>query len=88
MKVRASLVTATVVAVLATAPMVGLAQSQADRTGTGGVAAGQEGSSGLVTTAVIAGAVIAAAVGIAVAVGSNDDNGTQALTTVTSTTTR
>lgn len=76
-------------AALTSATVPGLAQSQADRTGTGGVApaAGQEAGS-LVTTALVAGAVIAGAIGIAVAVSSDDDEKTPTVATITSTTTR
>lgn len=89
MVVRNSFAVATLIAALAAAPLTGLAQSQADRTGTGGVshAAGQEGP-GVGTTALIAGGVIAAAIGIAVAVSSSDDENSVAVTTVTSTATR
>lgn len=89
MVVRNSFAVATLIAALAAAPMTGLAQSQADRTGTGGVthAAGQE-TPAIATTALIAGGVIAAAIGIAVAVSSDDDENSVSVSTVTSTTTR
>lgn len=88
MVVRNSIAVATLIAALITAPIVGFAQSQSDRTGTGGVthAAGQEQPS-VATTALIAGGVIAAAVGIAVAVSSSDDESSVSVSTVTSTTT-
>jgi hypothetical protein len=70
------------------APTGLLAQSQAGRTGVGGVAvAGQEGGS-LATTAIVAGAVIAAAVGIAVAIGGDDSDAKTPVSSVVSTTTR
>jgi hypothetical protein len=89
MVVRNSVAVVTLIAALAAAPMTGFAQSQTDRTGTGGVAhvAGQEGP-GVATTALIAGGVIAAAIGIAVAVSSDDDETSTSVSTVTSTTTR
>jgi hypothetical protein len=87
MVVRNSFAVATVIAALAISPITGFAQSQTDRTGTGGVthAAGQESS--VATTALIAGGVIAAAIGIAVAVSSSDDENSVSVSTVTSTTT-
>jgi hypothetical protein len=88
MNVR-TFVALSVIAALATSSVAGLAQTQAGKTGTGGVGAvaGQEGTS-LATTAIIAAAVIAAAVGIAVAIGGDDSNsGPGVAASVVSTTT-
>jgi len=89
MVVRNSIAVATLIAALIAAPLTGLAQSQSDRTGTGGVShvAGQEGP-GIGTTALIAGGVIAVAIGVAVAVSSSDDEPSVSVSTVTSTSTR
>jgi len=89
MSMRAILRSVILTTALTAATVPGFAQSQADRTGTGGVApvAGQDAGS-LATTAIVAGAVIAGAIGIAVAVSSDDDENTPSVATVTSTTTR
>ena len=64
------------------------AQSQADKTGSGGTAvAGQEGQS-LLTHPLTLGAIVAAAIGIAVATASADSSPVLTTTTITATTTR
>jgi hypothetical protein len=63
-----------------------LGQSQADRTGTGGVAAGQEGTP-LYANPLVLGAIVAGAIGVMLAVAAADDSPVST-TTVTTTTTR
>jgi len=90
MDMRNRILPVALAAALACGAMPGYAQSQADRTGAGGVApaAGQEVGS-LATTALVVGGVIAGAVGIAVAASGGDDESSGAsVATITSTTTR
>jgi hypothetical protein len=74
-------------AALAAAPSAGFAQSQADKTGTGGAVAGQE-LLGVPVVGLAIGAGIAVAVAVAIAVAASDDEGQVSLSTVTVTTTR
>jgi hypothetical protein len=77
--------TAVVLAVaLAAAPSAGFAQSQVDKTGTGGAAAGQE-IAGVPVVGLAVGAAIAVAIGVAVAAASSDDASNVSLRTSTST---
>jgi hypothetical protein len=80
--------TAVVLAVaLAAAPSAGFAQSQVDKTGTGGAVAGQE-LAGVPVVGLAIGAAIAAAIAVAIATAASDDEGTVSLRTTTTTATR
>jgi hypothetical protein len=80
--------TAVVLAVaLAAAPSVGFAQSQVDKTGTGGAAAGQE-IAGVPVVGLAVGAAIAVAIGVAVAAAASDNASNVSLRTTTTTTGR
>jgi len=68
-------------------PAAAYAQSQAEKTGRGGVAAGQELGGMPITVIAIAGAAAVAA-GVAIASASSDHHNNTAVATVTSTTTR
>ena len=79
--------TAVVLAIaLAAAPSAGFAQSQGDKTGTGGVAAGDE-FMGVPVVGLAVGAAIAVAIGVAVAAATSDDQNAQSVSTRTSTST-
>ena len=88
MNIRRSLIAALALAFLA-GPLAGArAQSQVDKTGSGGVSAGQETE--VFTTPIIVGAaVVAVAVGVIVATANTDNNqSSSSISTATSTTTR
>lgn len=87
MGVKKALTAVVLAAALAAAPSAGFAQSQVDKTGTGGVAAGQE-VLGVPVTGLVIGGVIAVAIGVAVAAAASDDANTVSLSTVTATSTR
>ena len=72
---------------LAVAPAAVYAQSQASKTGSGGVAAGQTagGILGLSAGAVAAGIAVAVAIGVAVAAASSDDDDDVAAVATTAT---
>ena len=72
---------------LAIAPGASFAQSQVDKTGTGGVAAGQE-IAGVPVVGLAVGGAIAVAIGVAVAAAASDEQGQVSLSTVTTTGTR
>jgi len=87
MGVTKALTAVVLAAALAVAPSVGFAQSQVDKTGTGGVAAGQE-LLGVPMAGIIVGGAIAVAIGVAIAASASDDENSVSLSTVTSTSTR
>lgn len=87
MGVTKALTAVVLAAALAVAPSMGFAQSQVDKTGTGGVAAGQE-LMGVPVMGLVVGGAIAVAIGVAVAAAASDDENSVSLSTVTSTSTR
>ena len=88
MRVTGFLTVAGIGLALAGAPVGGFAQSQAEKTGRGGVAAGQELGGGMpITVIAIAGAAVIAA-GVAIASASSDHHNNNSIATVTSTSTR
>jgi hypothetical protein len=70
------------------APAGGFAQSQAEKTGRGGVAAGQDELGGMPITVIAVVGLAAVAAGVAIASASSDHHNTTSVATVTSTTTR
>lgn len=87
MGVKKALTAVLLAAALAAAPSAGFAQSQVDKTGAGGVAAGQE-LMGVPVIGLVVGGVIAVAIGVAVAAAASDDANQVNLSTVTATSTR
>lgn len=87
MGVKKALTAVLLAAALGAAPSAGFAQSQVDKTGAGGVAAGQE-LLGVPVAGLAVGGAVAVGIGIAVAAGASDDATSSSLSTVTSTSTR